>query len=315
MHLKHGNRYYDSKGKLQNSSLPGFEGVSINHVVRFVIKGFRKGVLVTRASAIAFNLLMVLIPATVFLFTLIPFIPIQNFHEELIKLFESILPENAFSFLETTIVDVITKKSTGFLFFMFVATIVFSTNGIHAIINAFVVSSHSFKPRSWVNQRKISVILLLIGILMIGLAGFMVIFGKMAITRLVALGIIERHLVIFMLILLKWIIVILLMLLAISFLYYFAPAVKSDFRFISPGSIVATILFIITSLGFSAYVNNFGQYNKLYGWIGTLIVILVWLYLNSIALLIGFELNLSIKEAKDEDDERNNNISCNEETL
>ncbi|HZL76193.1 MAG TPA: YihY/virulence factor BrkB family protein [Bacteroidales bacterium] len=315
MHLKHGNRYYDSKGKLQNSSLPGFEGVSINHVVRFVIKGFRKGVLVTRASAIAFNLLMVLIPATVFLFTLIPFIPIQNFHEELIKLFESILPVNAFSFLETTIVDVITRKSTGFLFFMFVATIVFSTNGIHAIINAFVVSSHSFKPRSWVNQRKISVILLLIGILMIGLAGFMVIFGKTAITRLVGLGIIERHLVIFMLILLKWIIVILLMLLAISFLYYFAPAIKSDFRFISPGSIVATILFIITSLGFSAYVNNFGQYNKLYGWIGTLIVILVWLYLNSIALLIGFELNLSIKEAKDEDDDWNSNISCNEETL
>jgi len=78
---------------------------------------------------------------------------------------------------------------------------------------------------------------------------------------------------------------------------------------------VATILFIITSLGFSAYVNHFGQYNKLYGWIGTFIVILVWLYLNSIALLIGFELNLSIKEAKDEDDEKTRNISCNEETL
>jgi membrane protein len=315
MHLKYGNRYNNGKGMLKNLNLPGFEGVSISHVVNFVIKGFRKGVLVTRASAIAFNLLLALVPATVFLFTLIPFIPIPNFHEELIKLFESILPVNAFSFLETTIVDLVTIKSGGFLLFMFVATIVFSTNGIHAIINAFVVSSHAFKPRSWVNQRKISIILLLIGILMIGLAGFMVIFGKMVITRLVELEIIERHLVIFMLILLKWIIVILLMLLAISNLYYFAPAIKSDFRFISPGSIVATILFIITSLGFSAYVNHFGQYNKLYGWIGTFIVILVWLYLNSIALLIGFELNLSIKEAKDEDDEKTRNISCSEETL
>ena len=315
MHLKYWNRYNKGKGKLLNLNLPGFEGISISNVVNFVIKEFRKGVLVTRASSIAFNLLMALVPATVFLFTLIPFIPIPNFHEELIKLFESILPVNAFSFLETTIVDLVTIKSGGFLLFMFVATIVFSTNGIHAIINAFVVSSHAFKPRSWVNQRKISIILLLIGILMIGLAGFMVIFGKMVITRLVELEIIERHLVIFMLILLKWIIVILLMLLAISNLYYFAPAIKSDFRFISPGSIVATILFIITSLGFSAYVNHFGQYNKLYGWIGTFIVILVWLYLNSIALLIGFELNLSIKEAKDEDDEKTRNISCNEETL
>jgi membrane protein len=85
--------------------------------------------------------------------------------------------------------------------------------------------------------------------------------------------------------------------LAISFLYWLAPAKRSDFRFITPGSILATILFILTSLGFSAYVNNYGPYNKLYGSIGTLMVILIWLYLNSIALLIGFELNMSIKAA------------------
>jgi Predicted membrane protein len=314
MHLKPGVLHFNGRNKLQNLVLPGFDGVPISHVVRFIVKGFRKGVLVTRASAIAFNLLMALIPTTVFLFTLIPFIPIPNFQEELIKLFESILPVNVFSFLEKTIVDVVTNKSGGFLLFMFIATVIFSTNGIHAIIHSFVVSAHSFKSRTWVHQRKISIVLLFVVILMIGLAGFMVIFGKMAITRLVEAGIIERHLVIFMLILFKWIIVILLLLLAISFLYYFAPAIKSDFRFISPGSTVATVLFIITSLGFSAYVNNLGQYNRLYGWIGTLLVILVWLYLNSIALLIGFELNLSVKEAKVEDDERIRTISCNEET-
>jgi membrane protein len=301
--------------KIRHLVLPGFDGIPITQVAGFVFKGFRKGALVTRASAIAFNLLMAIIPATVFLFTLIPFIPIPNFHEEIIRLFETILPVNAFTFLEKTIVDIVTNKNAGFLFFMFVGTVVFSTNGIHAIIHAFVVSSHSFKSRNWVNQRKISIILLLITILMIGLAGFLVIFGKMAITKLVSLGIIERHVVIFMLILLKWIIVVILLFLAISFLYYFAPATKNDFRFISPGSIVATILFIITSMGFSAYVNNFGQYNKLYGWIGSLIVILVWLYLNSIALLIGFELNLSIKEAREEDDLRSREISCNEETV
>jgi membrane protein len=315
MHLKSGDPRFKGRNKLLNLTPPGFDGISISHVFRFVIKGFQKGALVTRASAIAFNLLLALIPATIFLFTLIPFIPLPNFHEELIKLFESILPVNAFSFLQTTIVDVVTNKSGGFLFFMFLATIIFSTNGIHAIINSFVVSAHSFKPRTWVNQRKISIVLLFVVILMIGLAGFMVIFGKMAITKLVELEIVERHVVIFMLILLKWIIVILLLLLAISFLYYFAPAIKSDFRFFSPGSFVATILFIITSLGFSAYVNHFGQYNRLYGWIGTLLVILLWLYLNSIALLIGFELNLTIKEAKSEEDELAGTISCNEETV
>lgn len=315
MHFIKGISEFNGKGKLSNLVLPGFDGVPISHVMKFVIQGFRKGVLVTRASAIAFNLLMALLPASIFLFTLIPFIPIPNFQQELIKLFESILPVSAFSFLETTIIDVVTNKSGGLLLIMFIATIIFSTNGIHAVIHAFVVSAHTFKTRTWVNQRKISIALLLIVVMMIAFAGFLIIFGKMAVNRLVELNMLESKMVIYILVFLKWLLVILLLFLAISFLYYFAPAKKTDFRFVSPGSTLATLLFILTSLGFSAYVNNFGQYNKLYGWIGTLMVILIWLYLNSIALLIGFELNVSIKAARNEDDERLRTISNNEETL
>jgi membrane protein len=304
---------FRTREKMKNLVLPGFDGIPISQVIRFVIKGFQKGVLVTRASSIAFNLLMALLPASIFLFTLIPFIPIPNFQEELLKLFESIIPANAFIFMETTIVDIVTNKSGGLLLFMFLATLFFSTNGIHAIIHAFVVSAHSFQSRSWVHQRKISIILLLIVVFMIAMAGFLVIFGKMAVNRLVELNILERRLVIIILVLLKWIVVVQLLFLAISFLYYLAPAKRTDFRFVSPGSTLATLLFILTSLGFSAYVNNFGQYNQLYGWIGTLMVILIWLYLNSIALLIGFELNVSIKAARDEDVEKNRNIRYNDE--
>ncbi len=304
-----------NREKIRRLVLPGFDGVPISDVIRFVIKGFRKGVLVTRASSIAFNLLMALLPATIFIFTLIPFIPIPNFQKEIIELFENILPVNAFNFLETTIVDTVTNKSGALLLVMFLATIIFSTNGIHAIIHAFVVSAHNFKSRSWIHQRKISIILLFIVIMMIALAGFLVIFGKSVINYLVDLEILERSLVISIIVIIKWILVVLLLFMAISFLYYLAPAKRTDFRFISPGSMLATILFIITSLGFSSYVNHFGQYNKLYGWIGTLMVILIWLYLNAIALLIGFELNVSIKEARKEDEEKNQTISCNEETV
>jgi len=305
---------FNDKEKIRKLVLPGFDGVPISQVITFVIKGFRKGVLVTRASSIAFNLLMALLPASIFLFTLIPFIPIPNFQQELIKLFENILPSNAFNFLETTIIDIVTHKSRGLLLFMFIATIIFSTNGIHAVIHAFVVSAHTFKTRSWLNQRKISVILLLIVIFMISTAGFLVIFGKFAVNRLVQLHIIKRQFVLYFLIFLKWILVVLLLFLAISFLYYFAPAKRTGFKFFSPGSTVATLLFILTSLGFSAYVNNFGQYNKLYGSVGTLMIILIWLYLNSIAILIGFELNVSILDARAEDAERLHSVSCNEET-
>lgn len=295
--------------------LPGFDGIPISQVAAFVLRGFRKGVLVTRASSIAFNLLLALLPASIFLFTLIPFIPVPNFQNELIRLFENILPSNAFNFLETTIIDIVTHKSKGLLLFMFIATVIFSTNGIHAIIHAFVVTAHSFQSRSWVNQRKISVVLLLIVIFMIAVAGGLVIFGKLAVNRLVEMHIIKRHIVIYLLSSLRWILVILLLFLAISFLYYFAPARRTGFRFFSPGSTLATILFIITSLGFSAYVNNFGQYNKLYGSMGTLMVIMVWLYLNSIAILIGFELNVSILEARTEKSEHLMAVSCSEDDV
>lgn len=296
---------------VENLVLPGFEGVPLSNVLRFVVKGFGKGVLVTRASSIAFNLLMALLPASIFLFTLIPFIPVPNFQQELIKLFESITPSEAHTFLESTFIEVITNKRGGLLIFMFIATIIFSTNGIHAIIHAFVVSSHTFRTRSWFNQRKISVVLLMLVVFMIAISGFLLIYGKMAISKLEELQYLEKHLVYYLLITLKWIIIIILLFLTISFLYWLAPARRSDFRFISPGSIVATFLFILTSIGFSAYVNNFGPYNQLYGSIGTLIVIMIWLYLNSIALLIGFELNVSIREASSGISPLNNSINYN----
>lgn len=294
--------------------LPGFDGLPIRQVISFVIKGFRKGVLVTRASSIAFNLLMALLPASIFLFTLIPFVPIHNFQKELIRLFENILPTEAFDFLQTTIIDIVTRKSKGLLLIMFLATILFSTNGIHALIHAFVVSAHSFKTRSWIHQRKISVILLMIVIFLTFAGGILTILEKVAVDRLVEYHIIKRTFVLHVLIFLKWIVIIVLVFLAISFLYYYAPAKRSGFRFFSAGSTLATILFLLTSLGFSAYVNKFGHYNKLYGSIGTLMVILIWLYLNSIAILIGFELNVSIKAALDQDSEEFQAINCNEET-
>src|ERR1035437_2870563 len=127
---------FNEKEKIRKLVLPGFDGVPISQVITFVIKGFRKGVLVTRASSIAFNLLIALLPASIFLFTLIPFIPIPNFQHELIRLFENILPSEAFNFLETSIIDIGTHKSKGLLLFMFFATVIFSTNGIHAVIRS-----------------------------------------------------------------------------------------------------------------------------------------------------------------------------------
>jgi membrane protein len=283
---------------IRKAELPGFDGAPLELVAKLIVKGlFGRGVLVTRASSIAFNLLMALLPATIFLFTLIPFIPIPNFQAELVRLFESFLPMTAYNYLENTIVDVITNKSGTLLVVMFFATIIFSTNGIHALMHAFNVSVHDFESRSWLQQRKIAVFLLVFILIMFSASSVLIILSRSVVNRLVELGVLKMNLVFWVIMIVKWILTVIMLFFAISTLYYMVPARKKDFRYISPGSIVATSLFIITSLGFSAYVNNFGQYNKLYGSIGSLMVILIWLYLNSVALLVGFELNVSIKAA------------------
>ena len=283
--------------KLKKLVLPGFDKVPMYDVIVFFIRGFRKGALVTRASSIAFNLLLSLVPATFLLFTLIPYIPVSGFQEELILLFESIMPERAYSLLEQSIRDAVTNRSNIFLIIMFLASAIMSTNGIHALINAFVVSDHKFETRSWIAQRKIAFFLFFIIGLMITISAILLIFGRSAVERLVENNVIESGIVFYILQVSKWLVIISFLFLAISFLYYLAPSRKAKFRFISAGSSLATLLFIATSLGFSAYVNNFDQYNKLYGSMGTILVILLWLYLNSITLLIGFELNASIKTA------------------
>ncbi len=284
--------------RVRKAVLPGFDGAPLDLVVKLIVKGlFGRGVLVTRASSIAFNMLMALLPASIFLFTLIPFIPVPNFQAELVKLFENFLPVAAYDLLETTIIDVITNRSGTLLIVMFIATIIFSTNGIHALMHAFNVSMHDFASRSWIQQRKIAVFLLVFILIMLSAAGGLIILSRLVVNRLVDIGVLEMNLVFYIVMAFKWLLIIVMLFFAISTLYYLVPARRKDFRYISPGSILATSLFIITSLAFSAYVNNFGQYNKLYGSIGTLIVILIWLYLNSVALLVGFELNVSIRAA------------------
>jgi len=291
-----------STGFFENLVLPGFDGVPISRVLNLIVTGFKKGSFVTRASAIAFNFLLAITPSLIFIFTLIPFVPFPNFQEELVNLFRNIMPENLFALLESTIMDITTNKSGGLMLSMLFATIYFSSNGFHAILHSFTVSEHSsYITRSWINQRKIAILLFIGIVILIALAGCLVIFGKMIVSRLVEIDIIERSFVAVLFSSLRWIVVVLMLLMAISSLYFFAPAKKKDYRFFSPGSLTATLLFIISSLGFSAYVNNIGLYNMLYGWLGTFLVVLAWAYLNAIALLIGFELNVSILDAKKRD--------------
>ena len=278
-------------------SLPGFDEIPIYDVGVFFLKSITEGSLTTRASAVAFSFFLALFPAVIFLFTLIPYIPIKNFQVELFLLIQEFLPAKAFSTVEGTIQDILTHQRGNLLSLGFFMALIFSTNGLASMMSAFDASLHTFKRRTWLGQRVIAILLLFILSVLITLTIALITGGQFAINYLVEHGLLRDNFTYYLLTFGKWVVTVALFFFAYSFLYYLAPAKKTRWRFISAGGTLATILSILTMIGFSYYITNFGQYNKLYGSIGTLLVVLLLFYLMSLILLIGFELNASINEA------------------
>ena len=279
--------------------LPGFDGLPIYDVVEFFYEGAQKSSITTRASSLAFKFFLALFPLIIFVFTLIPYIPIENFHEQLMALIQSVLPQNAYELTESTLDDLINNKHNQLLSFGFIFGIYLSTNGINAMLRAFNSSYHIEGETNWLKQRLIALLLLIIMMILVVLAIGLIIFSGTLIEYLIHKDIIHDDYSIYFITAGKFIVLIFLYFIGISSIYYFGNLRSKKFRFISAGSTLATLLSILLSYGFAFYVNNFSTYNKLYGSIGTLIVILLWIYFNAMVLLIGFELNASIRHARE----------------
>lgn len=296
--------------------IPGFDGLPLYDVTAFFVKGLQEGWLSLRASAVAFNFILAIFPAIIFVFTLIAYIPIDGFQEQLLHIMQILLPTSVFESVAETFTDIITRQRGGLLSVTVVSALYFSTNGLHTLIDSFNTTYHTMESRPYFVQRAISLLLTLILTVFTLIAIGLIIFGQMGMEFLLEQGWIEDGLVKFSLNITRWVIILTLMFFAISVLYFLGPAKQTKWRFFSAGSTLATLLVLITSLGFSYFVESFGQYNKLYGSIGTLVIVMLWMFFNSIALLIGFELNASIEDAKLRDMELNKrtlDISLEEE--
>ncbi len=278
--------------------LPGFEGLPFYDVSSFFIKGVQNGSLTTRASSLAFKFFLAIFPSIIFLITLIPYIPINDFQDQLLILMKDILPKNAYEAMRETFEDLVKHQRGDLLSFGFLFALYLATDGIHAMISAFNKSIQSIETRSIWKIRLISVALVFILTFLILVAIALIVFSGVALDYLVSKHLLIDSLTIYLLLIGKWLVILGLFFCAFSFLYYLGPDQKLQWKFVSAGSTFATLLCIIASLGFSFYVNHFGNYNKLYGSIGTLIVIMLWIYFNAIIILLGFELNASIHSAK-----------------
>ena len=292
-------------------SLPGFVGIPVFDVVRFVLEESQKFDLFTRANSIAFSFFMSLFPSLMSLFTLLPYIrnyllrwflpdeSQENFNERLIGEIQQFMPGNAGVEIAKFIEDLTTNPRVGLLSAGFFLAIFFASNGMLSMMRGFEKAyPRTFKERTGLRKRLIAIFLTFqLGIFLIASVVF-IILGNWLISILTDLVGLSRFTEI-SLYLVRWIIIILLLGMVISFVYRFGIPTHRKFRLFSPGAILATSLSLLTSIGFSFYVDNFGNYNKLYGSFGTIIVTLLWIQLNCLVLLIGFELNASIAINRD----------------
>ena len=277
----------------------GFAGLTLYDLGYFFLVETQKSAINTRASAVAFTFFLALFPAIIFFFSLIPFLPIDNLHTQFLKEMHSLLPENAYQAAVTTINDLVKTQHNGLLSFGFLVTLYFATNGINALVDAFNQAIHVKETRTFIQQRIVSLFLFVALSLLVLTASLLIIFSEVAIDYAIAHGLLlSDWQVVLLLTLGKWLTVFLLLFIATSLLYYFGPVNSNNYKLISAGAVLATILSITASLLFNYYVNHFGTYNKVYGSIGTIMVIMLWLQFNCLIILIGFDLNAKIYQKK-----------------
>jgi membrane protein len=282
------------------TSLAGFQGVSLNNVVRFLyLEVLRNPFVMTRANAIAFSFFMSLFPAFLVLFSLIPYIisvlPIEKkqmldlIHEAI----SEIMPNDTGEMFFKEISKFIKTKRSDFLSIGFILSIYFSSNGLMALMSSFEKNYPAFQRRKPLDKRLRAIAMtLMLGILLI-ITTVLVILGNQIFSWLFKFLKISTFAAT-LLIALKWVIVLFSIYMGIALIYRFGIPTRRQLNLFSPGALTATVLSLLSSIVFSFYVDNFGNYNKIYGSFVAGIVLLLWLQLNAIILIIGFELNAAI---------------------
>jgi membrane protein len=286
----------------QKIRLPGFQGIPLYDVLKFFFQQIRKVGITERAAAISFNCVMAIPPIIIFLCTLIPYLPISNeFIRQLHGLIRDVIPgEKNNSAIIKFIDDIIKKPKNDLLSLGFLLAIFYSSNAVMGIMRAFDKNYLGFKKRKMIRRRATALQLTSV-LFVLMFASLLVLIMQSSVLKLFGLkSVLVRQIIGYA----RWVVTVLLFFSSVSFIYRYAPFVHKRWKLINPGCILATTLMLLFTIFFSYWVNNFSNYNKLYGSISTILILMLLIYFNSLVLLIGFELNVSITSIKHEPDER-----------
>ncbi|MBR4391341.1 MAG: YihY/virulence factor BrkB family protein [Bacteroidales bacterium] len=312
--------YLKDDNFLRRVRFPGTK-LPLLDVLRDFVKLFTKGRTVDRAAGVAFNFFVALFPLILFFFTLVPYIPIPHLYERVMMLINDFLiPSGTLDFVTDTIDGIMNQPHEGLLSLSILLCLVFGSSGVVAFFNGFrnvyanYVTDKGLSLKSWIIQRIFAIVMLVVIGLLLVLSIMLISMGGMALKSLVTHNIISvGKFVFFLFNLLRWVIAIFALCFGISLLYYFGnvrydeqykkelkrPTRRGkkfrEFVIFTPGTILATTLFVLGTVAFNTYISNFSKYNVLYGSIGTLIILMLWIWIVSILILAGNDLNSGIR--------------------
>lgn len=286
------------KSVLRLVVIPGFEGVPLYDVMVYFVRGFTQVNLIDRTAAVAFNVFLALFPMILFLFTLLPYFPLQDITVNILEALQDILPPGTYESVATTINEIMSIEHGGLMSIGLLLAFYFSTSAVSSFFRGFNMGDKEFGQIPFLKLQLFSILVMLmfVGLLLISIV--LITKGGALLGLLFAKIHLYSAFEVFLINLVRWLIVIFALMVAISLLYYFGNPHSKKFKLFTPGTFLFTGLFIVGTILFNFYISNISTYNLLYGSIGGLIIFVIWIYFNCILILIGYELNKSIAKAK-----------------
>lgn len=249
-----------------------------------------------RAYGVAFNLTLSVFPSVIFFFATLAYLPFID-DAQALEFLHELLPPSIYRVASATILDILSRPRGGLVSFGVMFALFLATSGMLSLMSAFNRIHQTRENRTYLKSRSVATVLTIILLVVLLIAIVLLIVGQVLINWVYHQNSLMEPLVFYLVITLRFLIMYVAFYLGISSIYYLGPSIHQRWHFFSPGSQVATLLCLAVSFLFSAYISNFGTYNKLYGSIGALIALMVWLYMISVILLIGYTINASIDVA------------------
>lgn len=285
---------FSNRRKLRTLVLPGFEGVPLWDVILKFREEIQDDALALRAASVSYFFILAIFPTIIFFFSLIPYIPVANFDLVLMENLRQIMPEGVFNVLEHTIQDIVSIQRGGLTSVNFLLAFIFSSNGVSSMMQAFDKMNPTFRKRSFWEKKWVSIKITFLLTIQVIAAIILIIFGEKTLKSALDLVNITSTASYWLVVIFKYLFVIFSFFNSIALIYYYGPSVKEKYRYFSVGATFATIALILLSYLLRIYFNAFSNFNQLYGSLGIVIVVMLWVYLNAYVLLFGFELNNSI---------------------